>query len=95
MDVNGDGKLDSITSEAGANVVNVRLGNGHGGLFAGTDLAVGQSPQWVVAGDFNGDGKVDIATANAGDNTVSVLLGNGSGSFGPLLWEVLHSAIMR
>ncbi|HEV2378201.1 MAG TPA: choice-of-anchor D domain-containing protein [Terriglobia bacterium] len=45
------------------------------------DVATGNGPQWVGAGDFNRDGKLDLALTNRLDNTISVLLGNGDGTF--------------
>jgi hypothetical protein len=81
-DLNGDGRLDLITANAGDNTISVRLGNGDGTFGAAQTYAVGTGPDSVAVGDFNGDGKLDIVTANEGNNTVSVLLGNGDGAFG-------------
>ncbi len=47
----------------------------------GSPIAVGNSPQSVVAGDFNNDGLPDLAVLNTADNTISILLGNGFGGF--------------
>ena len=48
---------------------------------SGSPIAVGNSPQSVVAGDFNNDGFPDLAVLNTADSTVSILLGNGFGGF--------------
>jgi hypothetical protein len=80
-DLNGDGRLDLITANAGSNNISVLLGNGNGTFGAAQPYAAGAGPAAVTVGDFNGDGKLDIVTANEGDNTVSVLLGNGDGTF--------------
>jgi hypothetical protein len=81
-DVNGDGKLDLVTANAGGNSVTVQLGNGDGTFQATQAYGTGAGPASVAVGDLNGDGKLDVVTANQGDNTVSVLLGNGDGTFG-------------
>ncbi|MGE7419076.1 FG-GAP-like repeat-containing protein, partial [Methylobacterium tarhaniae] len=83
-DVDGDGKLDLITTGYNGGTVSVRLGNGDGTFKGETKHATGVGPTAVAAADLNGDGKVDLVTANdtAGHNdTVSVLLGNGDGTF--------------
>ena len=50
---------------------------------------MGDTPDFVTAGDFDGDGHLDLVTANAFVVTVSILLGQGDGTFsspGPLQW---------
>lgn len=49
--------------------------------FTRSDLAVGNSPSAIVAGDFDGNGTLDLAVTNQSDNTVSILLSNGNGTF--------------
>ena len=82
-DVNGDGKLDLVTANYGANSVTVLLGNRDGTFTAaaGSPVAVGTGPVFVALGDLNGDGKLDLVTGNINSNNVTVLLGNGSGTF--------------
>jgi hypothetical protein len=90
-DVNGDGKLDIVISNADG-TISVLLNNGKGKFGAAkliTSLAA-LSPHLhtLTFGDFNGDGTLDIAAAtyypedqsSAGSN-VYVLLGNGDGTF--------------
>ena len=64
-DFNGDGKLDLVTANAGADDVSVLLGNGNGTFQAPTNIGIGSNPQSVAVGDFNGDGKLDLAVADA------------------------------
>src|SRR6185436_15076285 len=75
-DFNGDGKLDTMTSDADTGTVSLMLGNGAGTLTYAGAYAVGSSPSAVAIGDFNGDGRPDVAAANGGSNTLSVLLNN-------------------
>src|SRR5437016_13651883 len=70
-DVNGDGKLDAVFAESGANALGVTSGDGHGGFGSVSTFTVGSSPQWIATGDFNGDGKVDFVTANSAANSIS------------------------
>ena len=74
-DLNGDGRLDIVTSNSSADTVSVLLGNGDGTFAAKTDFVTGGNPYSIAAGDFNSDGKLDLAVANQGANTVNVLLG--------------------
>ena len=81
-DVNGDGRLDIVTSSSWGNSVSVLLQQADGSFAAPTDLATGSNPHSVSLGDVNGDGKLDIVTANLDYyNSVSVLLQQGDGSF--------------
>ena len=82
VDVNGDGKLDLISANAGANTLTVLTNNGSGGFGSNATLTAGSSPRAVVAADINGDGKLDLISANYNDNTLTVLTNNGSGGFG-------------
>jgi hypothetical protein len=79
-DVNGDGKLDIVTSTI-TSAVSIRLGDGAGNFTSTPDVPVGGYASRPALGDFNGDDKLDFATANANTNTVSVRLGDGTGNF--------------
>jgi len=86
VDLNGDGILDLVTANRGANSISVCMGQGSNGRGLGTfgaaaNIAVGSGPEMVVSGDFNSDFIPDLATANGGAGTVSILLGNGNGTF--------------
>ncbi|MGA9643097.1 MAG: FG-GAP-like repeat-containing protein [Terriglobales bacterium] len=79
-DVNGDGKPDLVTSNAGSGfgVVGVLLGNGDGAFQAAEDYPSGGNgyPESVVLADVNGDGLPDVVLVNYYDNDVAVLLNN-------------------
>jgi hypothetical protein len=82
-DINGDGKLDLITSQAGHSV-SVFLGNGDGTFqnfvdYEGVD-------GYLQAGDFNGDGKLDLIVEAEFPGlhnrwNLFFLAGNGDGTF--------------
>jgi hypothetical protein len=88
-DLNGDGKLDAVvcgpSSEAGASVVSVMLGDGTGG-FTISAFSVGDLPSSCKIGDLDNDGIPDIVVAgalpnNTTGNFISTYLGNGRGVF--------------
>ncbi len=81
-DFNRDGRPDLAVSNSMADNVSVLLGDGSGGLAAGTTFGTGDWAAAVAVGDVNRDGAQDLAVANRDSNNVSVLLGNGSGGFG-------------
>jgi hypothetical protein len=89
-DLNGDGKLDLVATNAAGSNVSVLLGNGNGTFQTPVSYAVGASPISVRAGDLNGDGKLDLVVANANSSTLSVLLGNGNGTFKPAINYVVN-----
>ena len=97
-DINGDGKLDVVISNAcspqgggcdGVGVAGVLLGNGDGTLKPiVTYPSGGFTGLSVEAVDLNHDGVLDLVTfnsCNAGctSNGIGVLLGNGDGTFQP------------
>ena len=82
-DVNGDGKLDVVVTNASTDSVGVLLGNGDGTLQTAVVYRAGEATGIAVA-DVNGDGKPDLVVADlAGEvgGYVDILLGNGDGTF--------------
>jgi hypothetical protein len=82
-DVNGDGKLDIVTTDQDARanglnkgLVSLRLGNGDGTFQAEqTYDSGGFLTNSVAVADINGDGKPDLVVANiCADNTLSCAL---------------------
>jgi hypothetical protein len=61
-DINGDGKLDLVTSNYGASSFSVMLGDGNGGftLAATTPITTCAWPFEPLARDVTGDGKLDL-----------------------------------
>jgi VCBS repeat protein len=81
---NADGLSDlAVTTYSGQLAIYLATGEGRFQEAAGSPLAVGESPDSMVAVDLNGDGKTDLAIANGDNDTVTVLLGDGSGGFAP------------
>jgi hypothetical protein len=82
-DLNGDGKDDLVTADAGSDfggsTVQVLLGNGDGSFQPPAAYFAGPFDRALAVGDFKGDGRPDIATLNSG--TFAVLLNNGDGTF--------------
>jgi hypothetical protein len=79
-DVNGDAILDLVAANYDYSEVSVLLGNGSNGQGDGTfgaktDYAAGDTPTWVVPGDFNADGVFDLAVTSKFDNRVNLLMG--------------------
>jgi hypothetical protein len=80
-DFNRDGKIDIAVANAGADDVNILLGDGTGGFTFGQTPAVGKEPVAIGAADLNGDGSLDLIVVNRGSDSVSVLNGNPNGTF--------------
>ena len=82
MDVNGDGRLDLVSPDAGNNALLVftNLGKGNLPRRPATRRVATLIASRIL--DVNRDGKVDLVSANAADNTLTVLTNNGGGIFG-------------
>jgi hypothetical protein len=84
-DVNGDGKLDLLTTAQDISSGNwgyiLLLGNGDGSFQSPVFVSEGSgSASSIVVADFNNDKKLDLAI-EAGTQSVAILLGNGDGTF--------------
>src|SRR5262249_36337520 len=76
IDLDGDGKLDVVSSDYTNGVVSVFIGNGDGTFKARASYSVSASAAGLVATDFNGDGAPDLAATSASTDNVTVLLAN-------------------
>ena len=87
-DVNGDGKLDIVTADAGNGTLSVRINNGDGTFLDNTTAGGGRYDRFVsgvvrslALGDLDGDGDLDIVyTSYIRENlpgSVGILLNNG------------------
>jgi len=84
-DVNGDGKLDIITSitdgGTGGQDYLVALGTGTGSFTPQTAVATNNLERGLKLYDLNGDGKLDLISADSSSGNVNVRYGNGNGTF--------------
>ncbi len=74
-DIDGDGRLDVVTTSKTGNTLSILHNISSGGtlnLGANVDFATGTNPLAISIGDLDQDGKMDIATVNHISNTVSV-----------------------
>ena len=73
-DLNGDGILDLVIPQAGANALQVFTGRTSGTFSAPYSVPTISGPLAVALGDFNGDGAPDLAIPNYSAGRVSVAL---------------------
>ncbi len=75
QDLNGDGKPEIVTANAGDNTISILQNMSTLGNIAfapRVDFATGDYPQGLAVGDLDGDGKPDLAVANYNSGTISV-----------------------
>jgi len=86
-DVNGDGKLDVVSSAYGT--LCILLGNGDGTFQSPLTYPLANAVSSLALADVNGDGKLDVIGISSNISIlnysagVSVMLGNGDGTFQP------------
>jgi hypothetical protein len=81
-DVNGDGRVDVVSANAGSANTSVIFGNGTGGLSAATTYAAASFPIAIDLGDIDGDGDLDLMTSNYTGRNWTYWENNGAGIFG-------------
>ncbi|MBI1849408.1 MAG: VCBS repeat-containing protein [Planctomycetes bacterium] len=73
-DVNGDGRVDVVTTNRGNHTLSVLAGDGAGAFAAPEIHTVGEAPVAAAAVDVDRDGRLDVIVANSQSNAISVLL---------------------
>ena len=79
VDLDGDGRLDTVTSVPAQHAVLVLLTTATGGFGAPRLHPAGLGPDALAAADLDGDGHADVIAANPRTRSVSVLRGTGDG----------------
>jgi len=83
-DVDGDGKLDIVTTDESKNFVSIFRNTSTPGSIttnsfaARVDLVTGSQPQGVEVRDIDGDGQPELLVANSGDGTLSIFRNIGT-----------------
>jgi autotransporter-associated beta strand protein len=80
-DVNGDGRMDLITTNRVDGTISVLQGNGNGTFQAAQNINAGVTPRALAVADFNVDGRPDIAVVDDFSESVGILLRNSTSQF--------------
>lgn len=93
-DFDGNGTVDMVTANQGANTISLLRGRGDGTFKKAVSIRAGiDRPLAIAAADMNGDGHPDLVIVNGfRTDHIAVLLGNGSGAFKRSLFRGGHRA---
>ena len=80
-DMDLDGELDLISTNAKDNTLTLLYGKGNGSFNSGLTINVALEPTMTAVGDFNRDGVPDIAVNARGEEMFLVFLGKGNRKF--------------
>ena len=80
-DMDLDGELDLISTNAKDNTLTLLYGKGNGSFNSGVTINVALEPTMTAVGDFNRDGVPDIAVNARGEEMFLVFLGKGNRKF--------------
>jgi hypothetical protein len=80
-DINGDSKIDLVTTCYNSDLVRILYGDGVGGISSQSSTLVAKTPHETAVGDFNGDGLMDLNTIHDTGGTLSVMLNRGPTGF--------------
>jgi hypothetical protein len=80
-DLNGDGRLDILSTRGLPDELHVIYGVAGGGFSPPRIFKVGELPTGIAAADFNGDGKMDLAVTSFAGKVITIMLGDGIGGF--------------
>lgn len=83
VDLNGDGKKDTVTLNTAENKIGVFIARGNGLFATMVRYSTCADPSGFATSDLNGDGFADVVVACGPSDNVSILLGNGNGTFAP------------
>jgi hypothetical protein len=83
-DVTGDGQLDLLVREIGANAIGVMPGIGGGAFGPSQDYGVRQLPTDYAPVDWDGDGRLDLAVTTYRPFSLTLLRNLGNGTPPPL-----------
>ncbi|MEI6142279.1 MAG: FG-GAP-like repeat-containing protein, partial [Mariniphaga sp.] len=80
-DLDADGVLDIVTSNADSRSLSVLWGNSNGTFNTAVSIGLPQVISSVAVADFNRDGRPDLLTTNKSSNDVTVFINNSSRGF--------------
>jgi len=78
VDLNRDGKLDLVYTNAGFGTTGVMYGNGDGTFSSPSEYLVGGYPYGVALADINADSAIDAVIGNDGYSGVTTLLNSAA-----------------
>ncbi len=82
LDVDGDGDVDIVNTNATGNNLSLLINDGNGVFGAPTFFEGGGLSEWALAAeDMNGDGLLDLVVGARSSQLIVVHTGNGDGTF--------------